>query len=350
MPTSDPLKFGTADFSSLYNVLPGARKKMLNISVIFPDAIMKLLDQLDNNFDTLILVTTDTWFFHSAEQQILSHKKLKGKQVFIQTQEYNHKYLGNNCWRLAYSIWLPNRQIPKEVNFIPKDKGLPYGFGCLNNRPALHRLLLGVELFNRGLLDKIAYTQNNTRQDYLSNTINYLPGKVDSGYVQDLDLLMSTPGFSRYEKLLPIKWPGEEITAKNFVHHYAEFNTYCNITTESVTEMIPYEQNISLPEVSEKSPKPFISGQIPIFLAAPGHHAYFKSFGFEMMDDLYTCDFDSLMTVDRIKAIADVVALGRDYIENFYFSHLKEIKHNYDLICSDTIDKLLLKQISDLVS
>jgi hypothetical protein len=339
------------DFSPLVDILPGKNKKFLNYSIIRPEEILQLLDRLDNNFDTLIMATVDTWFFHDAEPIILSHPVLKGKMVFLQTQEYTNKYLGNNCWRLSYPSLLMynNRSLPADNTFKIKEKNLPYGFGSLNNRPALHRLLLGTELFNRGLLDNIVFTQNNTQKLALFPPPVCTPGKVDSRYWQDIDLLYNTPGFLEYEKLLPIKWQGEEIQNKWSIHHYAETNTYCNITTESVTEMIPYEKNINLPEVSEKSHKPFMSGQIPLFLAPQGHNAYFKNLGFELMEDLTPPGFDQFNTQNKIKAIADVVARGREWIEDFYFSHLREIKHNHYLIFSDKIDQLILSRIKNFI-
>lgn len=324
---------------------------MLNISVITPAEILKLLDKLDNDFDTLLLATLDTWFFHSAESAILAHPVLKGKTVFIQTQEYTNKYLGNNCWRLSYPSFLmyKNRCLPTDNVFKVKEKNLPYGFGSLNNRPALHRLLLGIELFNNNLLNQIVFTQNNTQKLALQPTLEYTPGEIDSRFYQDIDLLINTPGFLDYKKLLPIKWNGEDIQNNHRVHHYAETHTYCNILTESVTEMIPYEQNINLPEVSEKSHKLFISGQIPLFLAPRGHNGYFKYLGFELMEELTPVDFDNFNTRDKITAIVEVVARGREFIEDFYFNHLREIEHNYNLIFSDKIDQKVLSDIENFI-
>lgn len=346
-----PYKINRIDFSPLVNILPGKNKKMLNISVITPAEILKLLDKLDNNFDTLLLATLDTWFFHSAESMILSHPALKGKTVFIQTQEYTNKYLGNNCWRLSYPSFLmyKNRLLPADAGFTVKEKNLPYGFGSLNNRPALHRLLLGTELFNKQLLNQIVFTQNNTQKLSLYPTVDYPAGEINPRFYQDMDLLIDTPGFLEYQKLLPIKWNGEEIQNNHHVHHYAETHTYCNILTESVTEMIPYEQNINLPEVSEKSHKPFISGQIPLYLAPKGHNGYFKNLGFELMEELTPVNFDNFNTRDKITAIAEVVSRGREFIEDFYFNHLREIKHNHELIFSDKIDQTILSDIEQFI-
>jgi hypothetical protein len=340
-------KIARVDYRTLFDVLPGKNKYMLNISNIFPNDILKLLDSLKGvDFDTILLANVDTWFFHSFEPELFAHPALKNKNVIIQTIEYDSKYLGDNHWRISYPIWYTHRILKEDKKFIPKDKKLPYGFGCLNNRPALHRLLLGTELFNRGLLDKIVFVQNNTKAFHRDTTHTlYAPGEIAPHLLQDPDLLDNTPGYKEYKKLLPIRWNNEEIKNNHAVYHYAESQTYCNITTESVTEMIPYTQNVTLPEVSEKSHKTFISGQIPIFLAAPGHNQYFKNLGFEFVDQL-TCDnFDNFRTYDRIRAIADVVEKGRDYIEDTYFNNLDLIKHNHELIYSNKTDQILLDRV-----
>jgi hypothetical protein len=205
-------------------------------------------------------------------------------------------------------------------------------------------LLLGTELFNRNLLEQVIFVQNNS-QSLDKDIKSYTPGEIDPRLHQDMELLESIPGFSEYKKLLPIQWEGHPIVNNHRVYHPAELNTYCNITTESVTEMIPYERNVTLPEISEKSDKPFIGGQIPLFLAAPGHNAYFHSLGYELMEDLTVPNFDALRTRDRITAIADVVARGRDFIEQFYFDHLSQIQHNHELVHSDKTDQMILTQV-----
>ena len=101
--------------------------------------------------------------------------------------------------------------------FKIKNKGLPYGYGSLNNRPALHRILLGIELNNRNLLDKIVYVQNNT-QVLSGRNDQYQSGKIDPLFVQDIDFLVQQTGFEKFEKLLPIKWNNELI--KNCHHVY----------------------------------------------------------------------------------------------------------------------------------
>lgn len=338
-------KIARLDFTKFISLLPGKSKILLDISVITPDQIIQDLNLIKGKqYDTVIMLNVDPWHFHSSEERLFDHPSLKNKTVVIQTQEYQSKYLGNNHWRISYPGWYAHRLLPKDRTFKIKNKNLPMGFGCLNNRPALHRLLLGTELFNRGLLNRVIFVQNNS-QSMWNSINNYTTGEIDPKLHQDQELLNSIPGFLEYKKLLPIRWQHLPITNNHTIHHPVELEAYCNITTESTTEMIPYERNVPLPEVSEKSAKPFISGQVPLFLAASGHNSYFKSLGYELMEDLTGPEFDTLRTRDKISAIADVVAKGRDFIEDFYFSHIDQIKYNYDLVCSDKTDQILLDRV-----
>jgi hypothetical protein len=92
-----------------------------------------------------------------------------------------------------------------------------------------------------------------------------------------------------------------------------------------------------------------MSGQVPIMLAARGHIAYFKSLGFEMMEDLLPAEFDQMNVPQKINAIVSIVSKGKEFIEDFYFDHLKEIQHNYQLINSNAVEKSILQNIKNIL-
>jgi hypothetical protein len=84
-------------------------------------------------------------------------------------------------------------------------------------------------------------------------------------------------------------------------------------------------------------------------LTARGHVAYFKSLGFEMMEDLLPAGYDQMNVPQKISAIVAIVSKGNKFIEDFYFSHLKEIQHNYQLINSSKVEELILQNIKDIL-
>ena len=95
--------------------------------------------------------------------------------------------------------------------------------------------------------------------------------------------------------------------------------------------------------------KPFMAGQVPIMFAARGHTAYLKGLGFEMMEDLLPMGYDQMPVLQKIENIITIVTKGKDFIEDFYFNHLREIKHNYELINSTKVDDLVLQNIKDIL-
>jgi hypothetical protein len=65
------------------------------------------------------------------------------------------------------------------------------------------------------------------------------------------------------------------------------------------------------------------------------------------MEDLYLPGYDQMPVLKKIQNIVYIVSKGREFIEDFYFSHLKEIQHNYELINSKTVDGVILQNIKD---
>jgi hypothetical protein len=224
--------------------------------------------------------------------------------------------------------------------FVAKPSGLKYGFSCLNNSNNAHRTLLGYWLYKKKLLDDIIFSQNILNDGYAITRIS-----------QDADIL-NLENFEEYKNLLPIRAQFEPVPVSEFrdiqayaVAHPAYAEAYCNIVTESECEEYPYNRNINLPVITEKSYKPFMTGQVPIMLAAQGHIAYLKGLAFEMMEDLLPMGYDQMPVLQKIENIIAIVAKGKEFITDFYFNHLREIKHNYELVNSDKVEELVIKRI-----
>ena len=133
------------------------------------------------------------------------------------------------------------------------------------------------------------------------------------------------------------------------IDHPAYIDAYCNIVTESECEEWPYCRNINLPIITEKTNKPFITKQIPLFLAARGHLKYLKGLGFEVMEDLLPSGYDEMPALQKINSIVNLVSKGKEFIQDYYFSHLKEIQHNYELVNSDKVEQVILQRIKDFL-
>ncbi len=332
-------------FKKLLPLLPGKTKKIILISSQFPDEILKILDQIKYPVDTVILASLDVWRHFDARESIFNHPNLQNKNVFLQTLGYTNSKVNDRCWEISYPPWYWTRQ-KLSNQFIAKPRNLNYGFSCLNNTNNVHRTLLGYKLYNNNLINDMIFSQNIVAPAYALSRV--------SRDAIDLNLI----NFEEYRNLLPIRQDDPkdlELDSKlNFsndhsITHNAYTQCYCNIVTESECEEYPYYNNINLPIVSEKSYKPLIAGQIPIMLAARGHIAYFKELGFEMMEDLLPVNYDIMNVIQKIESIVMIVSKGKEFIEDFYFTHLKEIQHNYELINSDKVEELILQKIKDVL-
>ena len=327
------------ELTPLLDILPGNNKKVIQIGSQFPKDILKILDQPLDTVDTVVLGNGDVWRYFDATNEIFAHPNLVDKNVFLQTLGYRNIKFNHRCWEISYPLFY--WQMKKSTDqFVAKPNNLDYGFSCLNNTNNIHRTLLGYNLYKNNLLNDLIFSQNIVGVGYAIDRVN-----------QDSKIL-NLVNFEEYKSLLPIRY-NEPLDPKlNFagslcVSHDAYTKAYCNIVTETECEEYPYTRNINLPVITEKTYKPLMSGQIPIMLTACGHIAYLKELGFEMMEDLLPTGYDQMPVLQKIDAIIATVSTGNEFIKDFYFSHLKEIQHNYELINSNKVEEIILQNIKD---
>ena len=303
------------------------------------DMFIAELDLCDPRVDTVI-ITDETWKYPDAdginyyEAALLAHPNMQNKDVIIATHRYTNRQIGPRCWLVSYPVYFLIGKFYSPDSLVVKPRDLVYGFSSLNYRAAVHRVLLGYGLYEQGLLDDVIFS--------LSDHSRF-----------DATILKTLSRFDEFRQLLPIQCY-DNLVNDHTVDHPAYSHAYCNIVTETETDMvIDIEPVINLIEheiITEKSYKPFLSGQVPLFLASRGHMAYLKRLGFETMEDLVPPGYDLMPTVDKVAAIVGIVGLGREYIRDFYFNHLREIEHNYRLATSGAVEQRLLRDIQQLIS
>jgi hypothetical protein len=298
--------------------LPGKNKTIVALSSKSIDDIFETINNVPNS-DTYILENGDVWRYVEYESDIVNHPKLDGRYVFLHHIGYNNVKISDTKFKISFPILFFTRTVEP---LVIKPDNLLYGYSCLNNNNQTHRLELGFSLYKSGLLKDVIFTQNN---EYPNNNIRN-------------ELI-------EYVTTLPIRWVDSDSdfwTNKldYSTNHTAYHHAYCNIVTES---------EIDYPLVSEKSFKPFISGQIPVMVAASGHVEYLRGLGFELMEDFLPSGYDTMSIEEKIKSIVELVGRGTEYARDFYYSNLDKIKYNHALISSDTVDKLIIKRITDLL-
>lgn len=308
------------------------------ISSMLPDQIMHRVNQCDlSEIKSLVLVNRDPWRYGDDFRLHEFFHQLR-RPVFVLHLGYHSRVVQPNLYEVAWQSSYLDRTVQEPCQL--KSAGLPYGFSCLNNRYSLHRALLGYFLYQTGHLFDMIFTQNVYQDDR------------PEGF--DTVILDGLTGFKDYQALWPIQWHREDHT--DFVNdhrahgHDAYELCYANIVTETESEGYYWPGiAVNTPLFSEKSFKPFEACQIPIFLAAKGHLDYVEHMGFETMAHVLPADYDQLGLFAKIQAIVRLVGQGRDHIEQIYHDHAREIEHNRDLFCSDSVDQKIIQDAGEFV-
>lgn len=323
----------------LSNIFQFDNKVILDISSELPSRIEEILYQ-HKQFTTIILYNTDVWRYQTEFLEI-QQKFLNNRIIIITPGYYNYNF-NNKHYELSLPLYYWKRYRSTEP-FSAKPTNLEFGFGSLNNRPSTPRLLLGYQLYQKNLLSNIIFTLNNVDSKYADDIYSCREFDNAREYINHTN-------FENFVSLLPIQWKNNNIKYQDHsATEDAESLAYSNITVETEVQDWPYHRFINRPMVSEKTWKPFISGQVPVLLAPAGHLAYIKSLGFETLDSLYPIDYDNMPIASKIEAITDIVSKGKDFMHEFYFKHIKEIQHNYELVMSNTVEEILINKVKELL-
>lgn len=318
------------DLNPLVKVLNefGFEPKLRSISSRTPEQISQLLTEISSNAKSILLSNGDVWRYD--ESKIFNNPAVEDCTMFFQTLGYTSKKHSDTKYTISFPKFYWSRNLTANVKQI--NKNAKWGFSCLNNSMSMERVLLGSKLQQAGLLDSIIYSQN----------------------IRFIENLPHLESYSDFVDLLPVSFYEDTSDHARIAHdhttnHPAFNDAFCNIAVESACEEYPFTGKTNLEISTEKSYKPFISKQIPLILAGRGHYSYLKSLGFEMMSDFLPHGYDKMCYTDKVNCVVQTVAKGREYAQDFYFSHLREIEHNYSLVNSNAVETTVLGSIKDLL-
>jgi len=207
-------------------------------------------------------------------------------------------------------------------------------FLCLNKEGKAHRFYTLCLLEYYGLLDKTNYsflTRPSTRNEAFKKSEFQNFGKHE----RKIDNLLRIPKISDYETK---KDEFEDILGLfrnnyNFAGEvtYQDYrNTYINIITESVY----FHKGI---HITEKSLKPFMLPQLPLFVASPNHvETLRKDYKLDLFDDFINHDYDKETDdTKRLNMIA-LECLRLSKLENeiidFYKNNIDRFKKNRETL------------------
>ena len=331
----------------IYQILPG-KKCLLDVSSRFPQDIIDLYAKDIDDHETIMFYNDDVWRYSNDPVLLDFYRSHPQKQFYIQHLGHANRWLTNNAREFSIPFLI---ETDLEVQGNPLHAA-QYGFASLNNRPSYARLLLGYHLHRAGVLSQMVFTQNIN----IENPAEPILG----GYTRSL--LDELPGIDEYFARLPIRWRDEVIdkTPDNLIpnvhhntfrfwNHEAYENAWCLITTETETEWWGIDQSYPTPIATEKTFKPFLSCQIGLWLVAQGHFAWLRNHGMVPYEDLVGSDYDNKNTIEKIKTIVEIVKLGREFMSNFYVSHLREIVHNQQHVLTGAFERSIITAATKLV-
>lgn len=308
--------------------------------------------RLENNQLTLIDPAADTFLKNKIDLVIVHNSGDYHYPDFPDPFEIPHTYLylvadwnefnlnhSNVCyfpfWALAVSFAFPDSTL--KIN-SPRDINRKFLASCLNRniREKPHRVYNLIQLLKKSYVNKILWTMYDFRDD----TIGTIPEQY-----------LSIDVVNEFNNLLPTlpKIEIDEVKCILDTNDPAFLDCYLNIVTES-----HYESKM----VSEKAFKPFLAGQIPIFVGPEGIANHIKNLGFDLFYDIIDHDqydneptwekriekihslLDQLSCLD-FKKIFQLTASRREYNKNWLIS--KEFRDLLIRPCIEKIDIILSK-------
>ena len=188
------------------------------------------------------------------------------------------------------------------------------GFLSLNNSCRMHRVYLFTQLLKRNFsLDKCSFLfSTGTPNGWQYN---------EEVFISSLDTLLKQKLINKNLYDTAKKYPLPKIldyNTKNPLYIYNDTNylyrTILNLVSENLTGMT--EGDISRENVmtfTEKTIKPFLAKQIPIFFALPNHVNLLRNLGFDMFDDIINHDYDN--EIDSVKRL-DLILIELERVIN----------------------------------
>jgi len=293
--------------------LPGTATT-ISVSSMSPEDIVRTIIKRQPDTDFVVLYNGDVWRYRTS-QVLLDFLNNYPTTFIIVTIGVDYLKISNN----VLEVPLPDALdvVKNKTKFVHERK--KYGYSSINNRQSWPRLLLGYQLWRADQLKNIIYSQNLIDEF----------GKPLYGYEQIL--FESLPEHSNFLSLLPVTWHEQR---QNFAHdhnitHDAFTQSYANIVVETETEFFGHDQIYPTPTITEKSLKPFLSGQVPVLLAAQGVVAFLEQHGFYLFRDLFPLQYDQKLTEDKVDEIVNLVLHGDAYIEHYYFRNKDALEQNF---------------------
>lgn len=305
--------------------------------------IKSFINNIDNDSIIFIDFVTESGNFYSSSIQIRDEikKELPNSEVICISDviggdlrtfaEKNNLKILNSPFLSFYgflgftedsfSLFVNNQfSLLKDFSFTSKRN---YLFTSRNGRFNSHRAYTIYKLFKEELTDNLV-TALFYHDSSFNNSLDY----IDTEYLEKIDKDFYETEIS---PRIPISidnlvsWEDGGYDLKGDMHHNFDFfDSYVDLVTENVcnTPNNKYE----LVTMTEKSIKPLLYYQIPLYITQQNHAKYLKELGFDLFEDVFSLDYDSKSDVDRIDSVINLIKQKQNFDFQTFF---KENKHRF---------------------
>jgi hypothetical protein len=274
-----------------------------------------------------------------AQDPFNDHEKDTAEQLLKITDKFlilsgNGKYFSNPTKHICY---FPYAFLEQKLKFSMYNTILPasadsrrYAISSLGGKSRYHRISDYVKLREKPYFDKLLVTMNNNfdlEECKLETQIEFWNDDI----VEKFQSLLLTEELKRghYQD--------------HTIMHPAYTDSYINYVTET---------SIRTTEIfcSEKTFKPFMSGQFGVWLSNPGHVEFLRAIGFDVFDDVfgghaYDREPDLNRRIDQIHDLFDNI-MSMD-LTSIYQSTLARRQANIDWFYSNDLETLVTAQCED---
>lgn len=244
-------------------------------------------------------------------------KKLYNLEIF-NSKVFNF-YASLTFTRDSFSVFAQNQYntIILQNNF---ESNRDFLFTSRNGRVNPQRIYTVYKLFKENLIEKgkvsaLFYSNQNLfmgELNYMDNA-QVLKSKIDSKFYES-NVLPNLP--ITVDNL--IHFDNGFLEVKGHLHHVDVFkNSYIDLVTENSywSDDNVYQINT----MTEKTIKPFLNYQIPLFVSQKNFAHDLKNLGFDLFEDLIDLEYDTLNDEDRIdRAIENLVRLKDVDLESYF--------------------------------
>jgi hypothetical protein len=308
------------------NIKPGTRVKLIKHTQYNLD-----VDEINKTVD-LLLIDQSTTYGRKADERITRHQFNKLNLtvpwvIITSNSDYFKKTESNIVYYPFFLLDGIEKGIESNVDIKRKRNSLA---AYLTHHMHVHRMLTFIQLvkqpwFHRCLVNLSKKEELTESQQH---TFNSSSSELLIDEIQEVEELYQLAPITAD----PTDNKDEIVNIKN----KGFTDAYINIMTEA-----DYPANF----VTEKSIKPFLSGQIPAVLAHPKVYQHLEELGFDLLSDCINLNTSTLDVRKNINTLMEQIANIEHTIEEKWESSYTRRLHNYNLIRDPALFNMLTSEL-----